>query len=45
MKQDFTPQSATIGVEFSELILENIDIDNPNVVVKVHLWDTCLLLT
>lgn len=41
MGQEFKEFEATVGVDFSEYIIENIDENNPNICLSVQIWDTC----
>ena len=43
LNKDFQSQEATIGVEFGDLEVGDVDKDNPDVHLKLQLWDTCIL--
>jgi len=39
--EDFREHEATVGVDFSEYKIKNIDKDDPNLDLSVQIWDTC----
>ena len=39
--QEFKEFEATVGVDFSEYIIKNIDENDPDIVLSVQIWDTC----
>lgn len=41
MGQEFKEFEATVGVDFSEYIIKNIDEDDPEIYLSVQIWDTC----
>jgi len=41
MGLEFKEFEATVGVDFSEYIIKNIDEDDPELYLSVQIWDTC----
>jgi len=41
MGQEFKEFEATVGVDFSEYLIENVDDKDPNICLSVQIWDTC----
>ncbi len=39
--EEFKEYEATIGVDFSEYLISNVDKDDPDVILSVQIWDTC----
>ena len=39
--QEFKEFEATVGVDFSEYLIKNIDENDPNICLSVQIWDTC----
>ena len=41
LNQEFNKQKETVGVEFTFIDIDDIDPDNPDITITIHLWDTC----
>jgi ribosome biogenesis GTPase A len=39
---DFQELEATVGVEFGLIDVKDVDPDDPNVVLSIQIWDTCI---
>jgi GTPase SAR1 family protein len=39
--QEFKDFEATVGVDFSEYLIKNVDEKDPEVCLSVQIWDTC----
>lgn len=39
--QEFKEFEATVGVDFSEYLIKNIDENDPDICLSVQIWDTC----
>ena len=44
LNKDFQSQEATIGVEFGDLEVFDVDKDKLGVSLKLQLWDTCMVI-
>lgn len=43
--EPFEEMEATIGAEFGEIMVKFIDKSDPDIVVSIQIWDTCIQLT
>lgn len=39
--EEFQELEATVGVEFAFIDIADVDLDDPNVVLSIQVWDTC----
>jgi GTPase SAR1 family protein len=39
--EEFREYEATIGVDFSEYLIKDIDKEDKNIELSVQIWDTC----
>lgn len=41
--EEFREHEATVGVDFSEYIIKEIDKEDKNIELSVQIWDTCII--